>query len=139
MHSEIWTHPKVSALCRELKIKKVPAVGYLTSLWHFVLINAWRDANLERWQDAGIEEACRWDGKPGKMIKALRDTGFLDDFIVHGWLENAGKLVTDRLKVEEKRRREKAQKGNTPEKVTKSRRQLSTDFDNFRQTLARVE
>jgi hypothetical protein len=80
-----------------LGIKPVQAVGHLMSLWHFVLRNAWRDADLEPWGDIGIEMACRWDGKPGELVKAMRAVKFLDESQVHGWLERAGKLVRDRL------------------------------------------
>lgn len=97
-HDDIWEHHKTLRMCSMLGIKPVQAVGHLTSLWHFVLRNAWSDANLEPWGDVGIEMACRWDGKPGEMVKALRAVNFLDDSQVHGWLERAGTLVYDRLR-----------------------------------------
>ena len=103
-HDDIWDHHKTIALCGKLKISDVQAVGHLTSLWHFTLRNAWRDANLENWGIVGIERAARWEGKSGRMVEALRSVGYLDNFIVHGWLERAGKLVMDRLYNEERRK-----------------------------------
>lgn len=85
-------------LCRILKIKPVVAVGHLQSLWHFTLRNAWENADLSPWGDDGIDAAARWEGAPGAMVKALREVGYLDGSVVHGWLERAGSLVLDRLR-----------------------------------------
>lgn len=52
-----------------------------------------------------IERASRWDGEKGAWIKALRETGFLDGFVVHGWQERAGRLVQDRRRNEQRRKR----------------------------------
>lgn len=96
-HDDIWDHWKTLKLCDLLGRKDYAVVGHLTSLWHFVLRNAWRDANLEKWGDQGIERAARWDGEPGVFVKALREAGYLDGSVAHDWLERAGKLVNDRL------------------------------------------
>ena len=121
----IWEHHKTVKLCGLLGIKPVTAVGHLTSLWHFVLRNAWRDADLSPWGDSGIEMACRWEGEAGKMVKALRECGrdggpgFLEGSTVHGWLERAGKLVQDRF-YNEKRRQDAAQKNTDAVKRRKA-------------------
>lgn len=104
-HSDIWGHWKTLALMRALGVSDVQAVGHLQSLWHFVLEHAWRDSDLSKWGDDGIEGAARWRGEPGAMVKALRDSGFLDGAIVHGWAERAGKLVRDRFYNEERRQK----------------------------------
>lgn len=96
-HDDVWEHHKTIKLCQALDIGLVQAVGHLTSIWHFVLRNAWRDANLEAWGDDGIERAARWEGTKGRFVKAMRIAGYLDHHVVHGWLERAGKLVNDRL------------------------------------------
>ena len=75
----------------------------MVSLWHFALANSWETADLEKWGDTGIERAARWNGKPGRMVKALRDSGFLDGSIIHDWMEAAGKLVHERLRKREER------------------------------------
>ena len=103
-HDDIWEHHKTIRISQLLGIAPVQTVGHLTSLWHFVLRNAWRDADLSPWGDDGIEAAARWGGKRGKMLKALRDCGFIDGNICHGWIERAGKLVYDRLYNEERRK-----------------------------------
>jgi len=125
-HDDIWEHHKLDKFCELLGVDDVSAVGHLHSLWHFVLRNAWRDADLEQWGDRGIEKAARWRGEPGKMVSALRDSEFLDGFVVHDWMDRAGRLVADRLRKEGARRktkpRQKADKrrtkgGQVPDKL----------------------
>ena len=72
-HDDIWEHHKTIRLCRILGITDVEAVGHLTSLWHFVLRNAWETADLSAWGDEGIEAAARWRKEPGVFVKALRE------------------------------------------------------------------
>ena len=95
-HDSIWEHYKTLNLAKQLGIPLYAAVGLLHGLWHFVLRNAWKDANLEPWGDDGIEYGCHWDGEKGVLVKALRECGFMDNFVVHGWLEKAGRLVYER-------------------------------------------
>jgi hypothetical protein len=102
-HDDIWEHHKTIKLCAMLNRPDYSVVGHLHSLWHFVLRNAWKDANLEAWGDLGIERAARWDGERGCFVKALRECGFLDQYVVHGWMKRAGKLVLDRLYNEARR------------------------------------
>jgi hypothetical protein len=86
-----------------LGIADVEAVGHLTSLWHFVLRNAWKDADLSPWGDEGIEMAARWRGKPGAFVKSLRECGYLDEGVAHGWMERAGRLVQERFRNERRK------------------------------------
>lgn len=102
-HDDIWEHYKVLKLCEILKIQDVQAVGHLISLWHFVLRNSWKSADLSAWGDLGIEKAARWRGEPGKFVKALRTCVFLDECKAHGWMERAGRLVYDRFRKEKER------------------------------------
>lgn len=97
-HDDVWEHHKTERLADILGLPVTYTVGHMASLWHFVLRNAWRDANLEPWGDRGIERAARWIGEPGVFVKAARDSGIIDGFVVHGWAERAGRLVGERLK-----------------------------------------
>jgi hypothetical protein len=103
-HDDIWEHHKTVKLCALLNITDVQAVGHLMSLWHFVLRNAWHDADLEPWGELGAERAAKWTGEQGLFIKSIRSAGYIDGFVVHGWIERAGKLVTDRIYNEERRK-----------------------------------
>jgi hypothetical protein len=102
-HEDIWEHHKIIRLCSAVNQPDYAVVGRLHSMWHFVLRNAWRTSNLEPWGDDGIERASRWDGEKGAWVKALRDCGFLDGYIVHGWQEKAGRLVEDRRRNERRK------------------------------------
>lgn len=102
-HDDIWEHHKTLKLISLLGLPDVQVVGHLMSLWHFVLRNAWRDANLAPWGDEGIERAARWRGKAGVFVKALRAAGYMDGTEVHGWSERAGRLVYDRFRKEDER------------------------------------
>lgn len=104
-HDELWEHHKINRLCTAVNEPDYSVVGRLVSLWHFVLRNAWRDANLEPWGDDGIERAARWDGEKGVFVAALRECGFIDGFVVHGWQKRAGRLVQDRRRNEVRKRR----------------------------------
>lgn len=99
----IWDHYKTSRLCSLLGLSDVVVVGHLVSLWHFALRTAWRDASLELWGDDGIERGARWGGERGRFVAALRESGFMDGYVMHGWMERAGRLITDRLRKEAQR------------------------------------
>lgn len=108
-HDDIWEHHKLDHLQEKLApllpgldVEEIRAllVGQLHSLWHFVLRNAWRDANLEKWGESGIERAARWKKEPGAFVRALREVGFLDGWLAHGWMDRAGDLVWKRLERE---------------------------------------
>src|SRR4051812_39895287 len=97
LHDDLMDHYKTERLADALGVPKVYAVGHLVSLWLFTLRSAWRDADLSKWGDAGIERAAGWYGEPGKFVHAVRECGFLDGGVVHGWMERAGDLVWKRL------------------------------------------
>ena len=118
-HDTIWEHHKTVKLCEKLKIGRAQAVGHLHALWHFVLRNAWRKANLEAWGDAEIERAMFWEGEKNTLINALREVGFLDGFVVHGWLDRASRLVGDRI-YNEKRRKTSVKRRKSPVNLRKT-------------------
>lgn len=104
-HDTIWNHHKIYRLSSIINEPKFMVVGRLISLWHFVLQNAWRDSNLEPWGDDVIEQQSCWTGEKGVFVRALRDAGFLDGFVVHGWQKRAGRLVQDRRRNERRKHR----------------------------------
>lgn len=116
-HIDIGDHPKITELCFELMIKKHEAVGHLHLLWHFTMKYAWRDGDLRRFTPRVICQAVGWDKDPDAFINALRRTGWLepDTYQIHDWLEYSGKLVTDRLYNE--KRRKTASKPVNPRKL----------------------
>ena len=94
-HDTIWEHHKTVKLCEKLKIGRAQAVGHLHALWHFVLRNAWRKANLEAWGDAEIERAMFWEGEKNTLINALGKSGFwMVLWYMGGLIEPAGSSET---------------------------------------------
>lgn len=104
-HADLIDHPKLNELCFVLSIKKHEAIGHLHLLWHFAMKYAWRDGDLRRFTARVICEAVGWDKDHDTFINALRETGWIEKegFMIHDWLDYAGKLVRDRL-YQEKRR-----------------------------------
>lgn len=116
-HDDIWEHFKMERLQALIAPdlppgldpdeQRVLLVGHLHALWHFTLRSAWsKNADLTPWGDAGIERAVKWRRKPGALVAALRESGFLDGYTPHGWMDRAGSLVKKRLGREDERRKE---------------------------------
>lgn len=112
-HDEIWDHWKIERMVDMLgghfpdlhrEELRAMIVGQLQSLWHFILRNAWRDADMTRWGEPGIERAARWTREPGQFIAAMRQAELLDGMVVHGWVERAGRLIYDRIRNENRRK-----------------------------------
>lgn len=59
---------------------------------------------MEPWGDQEIELAARWTGERGLFVSVLRECNLMDDYVVHGWLERAGRLVYDRRRKEQERK-----------------------------------
>lgn len=91
-------HKKTFALAKRLGMSRPHVSGHLLYLWLFAIRAAWEDADLSNCGDEGIERAAEWEGIPGTFAKALRESGFMDGFVLHNWLRYAGILVKDRLR-----------------------------------------
>jgi hypothetical protein len=86
-------HPKLARLKCLLKCGRWQAMGCLEAMWHF----AGRftpQGNIGKYSDAEIEAWVEWDGEPGQMVYALRESGWLDEsaehrILVHDWHEHA--------------------------------------------------
>lgn len=109
-HSDIWNHWKLDRLQSiiaaelppglDMDEQRVYLVGSIHALFHFALDNSWRVGDLTNWGDSGIERAAKWRRKPGALVSALRESGFLDGSIIHGWSERAGVLIKKRVERE---------------------------------------
>jgi hypothetical protein len=78
-----------------------PAVGYLELLWHFTAEFAPR-GDVGRFPDQRIEAALHWQGRSGRLVSALVESGWLDHhpgcrLCVHDWAEHADDAVKKRL------------------------------------------
>lgn len=115
-HQDIGQHPKTYALATALNADIPTAVGVLHMMWHLTLKFAWRDGDLSKFNAVFIAQSIGYRGQPIDLIQALQKTGWLDDMVVHDWLEYAGKIVRDRLYNEE--RRNTASNDVLPRKIT---------------------
>jgi hypothetical protein len=94
-------HPKLIHLRQLLKTGIAPAVGHLELLWHFTAEFAPR-GDVGRFPDERIEAALHWQGKAGRLLWALAESGWLDHhpgcrLCVHDWAEHADDAVKKRL------------------------------------------
>lgn len=94
-------HPKVAHLRQILKVGLATAVGYLELLWHFAAEFAPR-GDVGRYDDLRIEAALDWHGKPGRLVSALIESGWIDRhsecrLCVHDWADHADDAVRKRL------------------------------------------
>jgi hypothetical protein len=94
-------HPKVAHLRQLLKIGLAPAVGYLELLWHFASEFA-PQGDVGRFADERIEAALHWQGRTGKLVSALVESGWLDHhpgcrLCVHDWGDHCDDAVRKRL------------------------------------------
>jgi uncharacterized phage protein (TIGR02220 family) len=88
-HTVLARHRKTLELAFDLKVKPVQIIGHLHALWHTVLEQQ-EDGDLSRWSDALIAQSALWDGEPVEFVTRLRDRGWLDDSLVHDWIDYVG-------------------------------------------------
>jgi len=75
-HSTLRTHKKLKPLCELLGVSRAAAIGHLHMLWWWALDNR-ENGDLSGLFHKDIADACDWNGKPDKLIKALKKTGWL--------------------------------------------------------------
>lgn len=96
-------HPKTTSLAAALDFPRWGAIGILESLWHFCQAYA-RRGDVGRFSDRAISDSIEWRGDPSVLIRALVDTGWLDEcpchrLRVHDWPEHADAGVTNTSEV----------------------------------------
>lgn len=102
MKLSAFDSPKLADLKGRLGCRMPAAVGILELLWAFTARHAPTGA-VGKWSDEAISAACDWDGRPGKLIRALVASGWLDRhtehrLIVHDWADHAPRNVRELLK-----------------------------------------
>lgn len=116
-HQELARHPKTKRLSRKLGVTVPTAVGHLHMLWWWAVDYA-QDGNISDYEPEDIAEAIDWPlEKAENLLQALVDAGFVDKVercvTIHDWFDYAGRLVDNREKNKERKRksRENAKKG----------------------------
>ncbi len=97
----VLDHPKLFTLKTLLKCPRFAALGCLESIWHFTGRYT-PQGDIGKYPDAAIETWCEWNGKPGSLIAALIQSGWLDRseehrILVHDWSEHADKATKNSI------------------------------------------
>ena len=92
-HTVLLRHRKLIELARELRLKPVYVLGHLHALWH-VALEQQEDGDLSSWSDDLIAEMSGYEGDAPKYVSLLHAHGWLNNRIIHDWLDYAGKYLT---------------------------------------------
>jgi hypothetical protein len=116
-------HPKLIALADALDLDPCFALGILEAVWHFTSAYA-IGGDIGRFSDRAIATGIRTTINPQVLIKALVDTGWIDEdpecrLRVHDWLEHATKWV--KVEAEKKVRGRPFEKGDDPRRNSDGR------------------
>ena len=107
-HTTLGRHPKTRRLCRLLNLSLPQAVGHLHLFWHWVLEFA-ESGDVTEFDAADLAEGAMWEGDPAEFVDALIACGFLDRVddrvVVHDWRDYAGRLLADRERKRDARRK----------------------------------
>lgn len=85
-------HRKVLFLAHDLGADPVHIVGHLHVFWHAILEQQ-EDGDLSAWPVEMIAQAAGWKHDAEQFVSALKRNGWLDDHLVHDWLEYTGKYL----------------------------------------------
>jgi len=91
-HSILSRNRKLNELALSLRIKPVYAMGHLHALWHDALEQQ-EDGDLSMWSDALIAKSSQYDGDAPRYVSLLQQTGWLDNRLIHSWLDYAGRYL----------------------------------------------
>jgi hypothetical protein len=95
LHQSLLRHPKLIRLSASLGVKKQDALWHLLSLWLWALDYA-ESGDLSGFGTTEIAFAADWTGDESTLIKALQDCRWLDQMVLHDWMDYAGRLVVQR-------------------------------------------
>lgn len=126
-HTVLVRHRKTLELAKELRIRPVYAMGHLHSLWHTALEQQ-EDGDLSKWSDEMIADAACFMGDAPQFVRLLQKHGWLDDRILHDWLEYAGRYLESKYRTAHPQKivEIRAKHGKTDFRPSKDR--LKTDF-----------
>ena len=127
VHSNLRSHPKLSALRRELDLDKlrIPIKWqrhitrvFLIDFWHWTLDN-YPDGDITGVESDLIAEGCNYPSDPDAFVEALVTAGFIDRMqdgrlLVHDWEEYGGRLEKRRDAGRVRKERERNKEDVTP-------------------------
>jgi hypothetical protein len=95
VYDDLPRHPKTTRLCRALGADRNTVVGSLICLWSWASTYA-QDGDLTRFTNQDIADAAGWEGDAGELVKAMKDSGFLDGRVIHNWMHYSGAYFHDK-------------------------------------------
>lgn len=104
-HTVLMRHRKLIELARDLRLKPVYVLGHLHALWHNALEQA-EDGDLSQWSDEFISESACYSGDAPQFVSLLQKYKWLDNKIIHDWLDYVGKFLIVKYKDNNKKRLE---------------------------------
>lgn len=96
-HTTLMRHRKVFHLAALLNLPLVMIVGLLHALWHTVLEQQ-EDGDLSAWDNTMIAHAAAYTGDADLFVKSLQTAKWLDDKVVHDWLDYTGRYLTNKYR-----------------------------------------
>ena len=90
-HTVLMRHRKVVQLSLKLGITEAHAVGCLHALWHTVLEQQ-EDGDISEWTDEFLASIMQL--KKDGLREALISVGWLDNGLIHDWIDYAGHYLT---------------------------------------------
>lgn len=119
LHQGLREHKKMFACAEWLKISQVEMIGTLVCLWLWALDNA-ENGSLKGISNRTVARVCGYNEKKAdQLVNALCATGWLDRdnendcLVIHDWYDYAGKLMEQRGKDRERKRKGKENKRNS--------------------------
>jgi len=114
-HQELARHPKTKKLSRRLGISVPAAIGHLHMLWWWALDYA-QDGDLSVFEAEDIADAMEWPSESAEvLLNALLESEFIDSgdgLFLHDWFDYAGRLVEQREKNRERKRKSRSVSSN---------------------------
>jgi hypothetical protein len=101
MKRDAFNHPKTLDLASRLDITRAHAVGILTLLFDFCAMYS-AQGDIGKHRNGAITRGCDWAGNPDEFIRALVDSGWLDEhpthrLLIHDWSEHCEQWVKLKL------------------------------------------
>lgn len=130
-HTVLLRHRKVLQLSNDLAIPPVNIIGHLHALWHTILEQQ-EDGDLTEWPDAMIAQAASYDGDASAFVSALQSRKWLDEKIVHDWMDYAGRYLIVKYRTSNPKRLLQIQKiHHSVRKSASSRSKVIPKTDNL--------
>lgn len=97
MKREAFRHPKLLDLSVRLSCSRPEAIGFLQLLWDFTAEYAIQ-GDIGKHSNGSISKACDWTGNPDDFVRALVESGWMDEddeyrLLVHDWADHCERWV----------------------------------------------